>query len=375
MKGQIRKRGNTYSVIVPLGKDASGKKRYKWVTCRTKREAEAKRAELVHQANTGMLTSPKGTVGEFIERWLNDYGKQRLSPTTLQGYQSIYYSGIAPVLGKIQLKALRPEHIQQYYADKLASGISSTTVNHHAMMIHKILETAVKWQILPRNIADSVSPPRIRQTEMHTLTVEQVKSVLAEAELTPYFALFSLALFTGMRQSEILALRWRDIDLIGAELSVSRAIHRMNTGEFIIRGTKTSSSNRSLALSSSTCIILRRHLDSQIGLCKQLGVSFTKDHLVFCRGDGTPLKPATVRQSWKRLTGRLGIENINFHALRHSHASLLLREGINPKIISERLGHASITTTLNIYAHIMPGMQRQAVETLDRILVEGIAKE
>jgi integrase len=117
MKGQIRKRGNTYSVIVPLGKNASGKKRYKWVTCRTKREAEAKRAELVHQANTGVLTSPKGTLGEFIERWLNDYGKQHLSPTTLQGYQSIYRSRIAPVLGKIQLKALRPEHIQKYYAE------------------------------------------------------------------------------------------------------------------------------------------------------------------------------------------------------------------------------------------------------------------
>ncbi|MFC1972317.1 tyrosine-type recombinase/integrase [Chloroflexota bacterium] len=375
MKGQIRKRGNTFSVIVPLGKDASGKKRYKWVTCPTKREAEAKRAELVHQANSGILASPKGTVGEFIERWLNDYGKQHLSPTTLQGYQSIYRSGIAPILSKIQLKALRPEHIQKYYTGKLASGISSTTVNHHAMVLHKILETAVKWQVLPRNVADSVSPPRIKQVEMHILTEEQAESVLAQAERTPYFALFSLALFTGMRQSELLALRWQDIDLIGAELSVSRAMHRMETGEFIFRGTKTSSSNRSLALSPKTCAILRRHLDSEMDLCVRLGVPFTNDRLVFCRWDGTPLKPGTVRQSWKRLTSRLGIVNINFHALRHSHATLLLREGISPKVISERLGHANITTTLNIYAHVTPGMQRQAVEAFDRILEKRIAKE
>jgi integrase len=375
MKGQIRKRGNTYSVIVPLGKNASGKKRYKWVTCRTKREAEAKRAELVHQANTGVLTSPKGTVGDFIERWLNDYGKQHLSPTTLQGYQSIYRSGIAPVLGKIQLKALRPEHIQKYYADKLSSGITSTTVNHHAMVLHKILETAVKWQILSRNVSDSVSPPRIRQAEMHTLTEEQVVLVLTEAEHTPYFALFSLAVLTGMRQSELLALRWKDIDFAKAELSVSRAMHRMKTGEFIFRGTKTSRSNRSLELSLSTCAILRRHLDSEIDLCRQLGIPFPNDRLVFCQGLGMPLKPGTVRQSWKRLTGRLGIENINFHALRHTHATLLLRAGISPKVISERLGHANITTTLNIYAHVTPGMQRQAVESLDRILEKRIAVE
>lgn len=330
---------------------------------------------MVHQANIGLLISPKGTVGEFIERWLNDYGKQHLSPTTLQGYQSIYRSGIAPALGKIQLKALRPEHIQKYYADKLAGGISSTTVNHHAMVLHKILETAVKWQILPRNVADSVSPPRIRQVEMHTLTEEQVELVLAQSERTPYFVLFSLALLTGMRQSELLALRWQDIDLAEAELSVCRAMHRMKTGEFIFRGIKTSRSNRSLALSTGTCAILRRHLDSEIDLCRQLSVPFPNDRLVFCQGDGTPLKPGTVRQSWKRFTRRLGIENINFHALRHTHATLLLREGISPKVISERLGHTNITITLNIYAHVTPGMQRQAVEALDRILEKRIATE
>ncbi len=375
MKGQIRKRGNTYSVIVPLGKDASGKKRNKWVTCHSKREAEAKRAELIHQANTGMIASPKGTLGEFFERWLNDYGKQHLSPTTLQGYQSIYHSGIAPALGKIQLKKLQAEHIQKYYGDKLASGMSCTTVNHHAMVLHKVLETCVKWQILPRNVADAVSPPRIRHVEMHSLTAEQVELVLTEAERTPYFALFSLALFSGMRQSELLAVRWKDVDLFGAEVSVSRAMHRMNTGEFIFRGTKTSSSKRSLALSPIVCGILRQHVNSEMELCGRLGEPFTNDRLVFCRGNGTPLKPSTVRQSWRRLTRRLGIENINFHALRHTHATLLLQEGVSPKVIQERLGHASITTTLNTYAHVTPGMQRQAVEAFDRILERRIAKE
>lgn len=151
--------------------------------------------------------------------------------------------------------------------------------------------------------------------------------------------------------------------------------HRMNTGEFIFRGTKTAKSNRLLALSPKTCVILRRHLDFEIDLYRRLRVPFTNDRLIFCRWDGTPLIPATVRKSWKRLVKRLGIENINFHALRHSHATLLLREGISPKVISERLGHANITTTLNIYAHVTPGMQRQAVKAFDRILEKRIAKE
>jgi integrase len=210
---------------------------------------------------------------------------------------------------------------------------------------------------------------------MHTLTEEQVELVLALSDCTPYYALFSLALLTGMRQSELLALRWLDIDFAEAELSVNRAMHRMKTGEFIFRETKTTRSRRSLAISTGTCDILRRHLDSEIDLCRKLGIHFQNDRLVFCQSDGTPFKPGTIRQSWKRLTKRLGIKNISFHALRHTHATLLLRQGISPKVISERLGHANITTTLNIYAHVTPGMQRHAVETLDRILEKRIAIE
>jgi integrase len=130
-----------------------------------------------------------------------------------------------------------------------------------------------------------------------------------------------------------------------------------------------------MAISTGTCDILRRHLDSEIDLCRKLEIPFQKNRLVFCQSDGMPLKPGTVRQSWKRLTGRLGIKDLNFHALRHTHATLLFRRGISPKIISERLGHANNTTTLNIYAHVTPGMQRQAVETLDRILEKRIAIE
>ncbi len=325
MKGQIRKRGSTYSVIVPLGKDASGKKRYKWVTCRTKREAEAKRAELIHQANTGMLASPKGTLGEFIERWLIEYAKPNLSPRTTEGYQSIYQAHIAGTIGKLQLKNLKPEHIQKYYANRLAEGLSTTTVRHHAMMLHRVLEHTVKWQMLVRNPADAVTPPVNRHVEMRTLDEIDVENVFAEAEKTPYFVLFNLALHTGMRRSELLAIRWQDVDLSMSEVYVSRSMHRLLTHETIFRGTKTAKSSRAVALSPSTIAVLRQHLDKEMAQCARLGVPFTNDRLVFCQWDGKPLIPASVSQAWKRLTRRLGYEHIRFHDLRHSCATLLLK--------------------------------------------------
>lgn len=374
MKGQIRKRGNTYSVIVPLGKDATGKKRNKWVTCHSKREAEAKRAELIHQANTGMLTSPKGTLGEFVTRWFKEYAKPNLSPRTVEGYESIYRSHMGSALGNIPLRNLKPENIQEYYANMLNLGLSTTTVRHHGMMLHRVLEHALKWQLLSRNPADAVTPPVTRHVEMRTLDEAGVDDVLTAAIKTPYFALFSLALHTGMRRSEILALRWQDIDLSMGKVWVSRSMHRLATHKTVFRGTKTAKSSRAVDLSSSIITMLKEHSDNEMTQCSRVEVPFTNDRLVFCKWDGTPLIPSSVSQAWKRLTQHLGYEHIRFHDLRHSCATLLLKAGIHPKIVQERLGHSSISITLDTYSHVTPGMQRQAAEALDVMLGQKNSK-
>jgi integrase len=374
MKGQIRQRGDTFSVIVPLGKDADGKKRYKWVTCQSKREAQAKRAELIHLINNGEITNPKGTTGEFIERWLNEYAKPNLSPRTTEGYESIFRAHLETAIGNVMLKNLKPEHIQKYYADTLASGLSTTTVRHHAMMLHRVLEHAVKWQLLSRNPADAVTPPKTRHVEMHTLDETQAETIMAEAMNTPYYSLFALALYTGMRRSEILALRWQDIDLIMAEVSVSRSMHRLITKEFVYRGTKTAKSSRTVALSPNTCQLLRQHLENEMALCARMKVPFANDRLVFCQWDGKPYIPYTISQAWSRLVRRLGIKDIHFHSLRHTHATLMLKAGIHPKIVQERLGHSSIAITLDTYSHVSPGMQQKAAETFDSILGQKNSK-
>jgi integrase len=372
MRGQIRKRGKSYSVVVFAGKDAKGKKKYIWESFRTSDQAQKRLTELLHQIDTGTLARPKGTLGEFVEQWLRDYAKTRnLMPTTVQGYESIYRSGIKPLLGNILLKDLRPSHIQEYITSKLSTGVSNTTARHHVVFLHDVLETAVKWQLLMRNPVDSVTMPQIIKHEMKILNEQQATMILIEVHGTRYYAIFNLALYTGMRQSELLALQWSDIDLLMAELSVNKSLHRLNTGEYVKTKTKTAKSNRKIALSPDTCIMLRQHLQNELKKCSDSGITFTDDRLVFCEKDGKPLNPDTITRHWKRILERLNYPHIRFHDLRHTMASWMLMKGISPKVVQERLGHASISTTLDIYSHVTPGMQREAVEIFDKILTHN----
>jgi integrase len=368
MKGSIIKRGNSYSGAVYVGRNENGIKKYKWVSAPSRQEVKVKLAELKHSVMAGTYIAPKGTLAEFAQRWLKEYAEPKLAPRTVDGYRSIFNSGIGPAMGKVLLRDLKPDRIQRYYADKLATGVSNTTVTHHAMVLHRILEFAVKWQLLARNPADAASPPGIRHIEMHILDEEQVVVFLNAAIDTPYFTEFHLALFTGMRRSEIMALRWQDCDLILAGISVSRSMHQLYDRQIVFSGTKTAKSSRRIELSPETCQVLRLHLENEMSLCARLGVPFTNDRLLFCEWDGRPLSPDRVSRAWEQLIKKLEFGHIRFHDARHTHASLLLKAGIHPKIVQERLGHANIQTTLNIYSHVMPGMQRRAAEAFEEMI-------
>jgi integrase len=381
MKASIIKRGNSYAGAVYVGKDDDGKKQYRWVSSLSQHEVKLKMTALRHERDTGgMFASTKGTVGEFIERWLKEYATPNLSPRTTEEYRSIYRSGIGPAMGSVPLRNLKPDRIQQYYADKLAGGRSTTTVRHHAMMLHRVLEHAVKWQLLPRNPADAATPPGTRYVEMHTLDGEQTAAFLEAAKETPYFTEFHVALFTGMRRSEIMALRWQDVDLLMAEISVSRSMHQMNKPRRVIfRGTKTDKSARKVAMAPETCDVLRHHLANDMALCARLGLPFTNDRLLFCEYDPkallwNPLSPDRVSRAWDRLIRDLKLPHVRFHDARHTHASLLLKADVHPKVVQERLGHANVQTTLNIYSHVAPGMQRRAAEAFGAMVAPRISR-
>jgi integrase len=210
---------------------------------------------------------------------------------------------------------------------------------------------------------------------MHTLSEDDVHTFLEAAKKTPYYALFYTALYTGMRRSELLALRWSDVDLLLCQIYVTRTLHHLRDGSIVYRAPKTAKGRRMIALSPSTALVLKKHEEKQEAMCAMLGIPLEDDDLMFSQADGKALLPDTVSHAWMKLAKRLGMPEIRLHDARHSHASLMLKQGIHPKIVQERLGHASIQITLDTYSHVAPGLQEAAAARFDEALAPTPKKE
>jgi integrase len=387
MKGTIVERpkgSHNYAIRFSAGLDhTTGKYRQMWESgFKTITDARKRLTELEHQRNTGKLVRPgKTTVADYLRRWLQDYAKGNLSPKTTQGYESIIEMHIIPALGKITLTQLKPEEIQRYYSEKLSNGqcdgsgaLTSTTVSHHHTCLHRALKMAVKWNLIDHNPCDAVIPPRPQHTEMHTMNEDEVKLFLSAARSTSYYCLFYVSLFTGARRGELLALRWSDVDLFEAQIHITRSVLQLRDRSLIYKAPKTSKGRRMISLSPSTALILRRHKQEREACCATLIIPFEPDSLVFCQLDGSSLLPDSVTQAWTRLIRKTGLKHFRLHDARHTHASLLLKQGVHPKIVQERLGHATISTTLDLYSHVAPGLQEAAAAKLDDILANEPAK-
>jgi Site-specific recombinase XerD len=379
MRGAIIKRGNSYRVKISLGKDSvSGKYLSHYETVKGNKKAAEKRLnELIHQFDSGTFVKPgKATLYEYLQSWLNDYCKPNLSPRTVELYSYISTKHIITALGNIPIVELKPQHLQHLYADKQSSGLSNRTVQIIHVVLHKALKNAVKTGLLSRNIAEAVDAPKIQRHEMQVMNESDMQVFLEKAKETPYYALFYTSLFTGMRRSECLALRWSDIDLILCQVYVSRSMQYVQDAEMGKRITfkepKTSKSRRQIALSPSNAIILREHYQDQSELRKSLNLpGLTDSDLVFSHYDGSPLLPNSVTHAWIKLARRCGLNGIRLHDARHTHASLLLKQGVHPKIVQERLGHGSIQITLDTYSHVAPSLQQAAASKFDDIFLNG----
>ena len=274
-------------------------------------------------------------------------------------------------LGNVPLAKLQPTDLQAYYKKALAEGrrdgkggLSARTVHHHHRVLSEALKHAVKWQLIHRNVADAVDPPKPGRYEAVILNPDEVDQLLAAAQAhgAPYYQLIYAAIYTGMRRGELLGLKWRDVDLDMASLSVVRTLQRVR-GEFILKEPKTARSRRDIALTPDLAILLRSYKTHQQGLKSLFGLPYDDTDLVFGHSDGSPLDPDTVSHISKKIVKRAGLES-RLHDNRHAFATLMMSFGVNPKVVSEMLGHSTIATTMDIYSHVPLGLQREAVRTL-----------
>jgi integrase len=368
MRGRIIHRfKHSYTIILYLGRDEkTGKYRQKWIAVKgTRPVAEHKMTELIHQYNkTGFLEDTTLTTAEFLDKWITSC-QGKLSIRSYERYKQIIRTHFTPDFGQIPLAKLSLAHLQAHYAKIQAAGLSSGTVRYHRAVIHKALQTAVTWGLLFRNVADIDSSDQIKRDhiEMQYWDSEEMNRFLQSLIGNPYYALFYTALFTGMRRSELLGLKWGDVDFNGCQLSVRRSLQRENNGKYYFADVKSKSSKRTIELTPTTIDVLKQHWENS----KKQG----RDDLVFAV-EGKPLRPNTITRAWQAGCQKAGVKVIRFHDARHTHATLLLKQGVHPKIVQERLGHSTIAMTLDIYSHVIPGMQKGAAQKFDNNLITKI---
>ena len=383
MRGTLKKRSeHSWTIIVDIGRDpATGKRRQQWHTVRgSKREAEKRLAELLYQMDTGGYIKPlKLTLGEFLRQWLIGYASTNVRPRTYEGYKTVVEGQLIPSLGNTLLSELSPSHLQAHYTrcllggrrDGKKGGLSPRSVLHHHRILSEALSHAQKWSLVARNVAQSVDSPRAPSKEMCSLDEEGVHRLLREAEGTVYHPLIHLLVYTGLRRSEALGLRWQDVDLDLASLSVVQVMHHLRDGRNVFQEPKTARGKRMVALSPQAVLDLRTHRKQVEAERALLGSRIEREDLAFSHPDATPLLPDSVTHAFTKIARRAGLPGIRLHDLRHTHASLMLKQGTHPKIVSERLGHSSVAITLDTYSHVLPGIQAAAALRFDEGLDEG----
>lgn len=343
---------------------------------KTRKEVADKLRVALHEQQQGTLvTAPKQTLEQFLISWLENTQRDSIRPRTYERYEELVRLHIVPALGRHELQKLSAQHLQALYRKKLDEGLSATTVNHFHNVLHKALDTAVKWNLVARNVCDLVSPPRRKRFEVQALTLEQVQKLLAATEGHYMEALFKLALATGMRRGELMGLKWQDIDLVKGTLQVRRVLSRVPSklpGKgYVEAEPKTQKSRRSIVIASFALEALKQHRTRQLEAKLKAGAAWEDHDYVFCTSVGTYLNPTRdMLDQLKLLLKKAGLPDVRFHDLRHSAATLLLSVGVHPKVVQEMLGHSQISMTLDIYSHVLPNIQQDAASRLNRA-IEG----
>jgi integrase len=354
-----------YTVETPTGP------KRRTIYAETRKEAAEKLAKALADRANGIVFDDKNlTLGEYLDRWLSDAVRGTVRESTYSRDKYLVTNHVKPSIGRVKLKNVNALHLQSLYRERLDSGLSGSTVQKIHHVLHKALSQAMRWDLIPRSPADSVKAPTPTPKEMHPLSALEARQLLEAAQGDRLEALYVLAIHTGIRRGESLALKWADVDLDLATVRVRRTLTRGEDGRGYVVGAATKSGKgRHVRLTPRAVEALKRHRARQAKEKLKVGGLYRDQDLVFAGEGGNPINPSNLRnRSFKPLLERAGLPRITFHDLRHTCASLLFQRNVHPKFVQELLGHASVAITLDTYSHMLPGMGGEAADAMKEIL-------
>jgi integrase len=381
VKGHLRERSSGHwAIVIDVRDPQAGKRKQRWYSFKgTKRQAQVECARLISEIQNGTAVEPsRMPVADFLERWIEHMHGQ-VSPRSHERYAEICRKNLVPLLGGLTLPKLQPAHISTAYAKALASGrrdgtggLSARTVTHMHRVLRQALQQALRWQLLARNPADAVKPPKVERKQMNVLDTDATADLIEAARGTPLFIPIMLGVRCGLRRGEVVALHWRNVDLERGQISVVASAEQTDQG--VREKEPKNGKGRTIVLSATEVEELRSHRVRQAQSLLALGVRLTDDHHVVAREDGQALQPRSLTHAFVKFVRLHGFQ-IRLHDLRHSHATHMLAAGIHPKIAQERLGHSSVGITLDLYSHVLPGMQAEAVSRVDAALQAALDRK
>jgi integrase len=347
----------------------NGKRARRWVYGKT-RAAAAKQLRATIQAHEqGSLVAPgRVTVEQFLTRWLEDCAKPKLRPSTVASYAQIIRLHVVPGLGPVPLQRLNPPLVQSWLNERQKAGLSPRTCQYARAILRSALGQALRWGIVSRNVVTLVESPRVTKHEIRPLQPDQARALLDAVRLHRLGALFTVALALGLRQGEALGLKWDAVDFQAGTLQVRAALQRVGK-KWILVEPKSERSRRVVALPRMAIVALRAHRVRQKKERLLAGPRWNETGFVFATRTGTPLAPRNLNRAFKGLLKRANLPDVRFHDLRHTAATFLLAQGVDARTIMETLGHSQISLTMNTYSHVLPTLQRDAADRMNRLLV------
>jgi integrase len=372
MKGSIVKRGDSYSIIIDIGRDAFGKRKQRWFSgFKSRKDAENQLPRILIKLEDGELIDNNSvTLGNFLDDWLKSkIKKDNLSPTTVDGYKNIIFKHLIPTIGKLKLQDIKPYNLQKYF-DVKNEILSARTLANHKRVLSSALIYALDMDLIEKNPLPKVKLPRQQKEETRILNIDECNLLLekVKSNLTLKIPVM-LALLLGLRRGEVLGLSWDAVDLDNKTISVVQNLEYVD-GKYYFKDPKTLKSKRTISIPKSLVALLREHYKWQCEVKVRSKNTWGTDQNLVCtrKKNGLPMTPHVLSDMFNKYLKRNNLPHVRFHDLRHTNASLMLASGVSSKVAGNRLGHSKVSITLDLYSHVMESVDIEAAEKIDMII-------